>query len=112
VQALPEEASIPFSSSKSKRDSPSIPSKQKFTLPGSLFLASPFRRECSTCERPSIKRSLIAEIFAMFSSKFATASFNAAAIPTMAGIFSVPALLPLSCAPPSIKLNSGTPFLT
>jgi type IV secretory pathway VirB10-like protein len=41
VQAEPEEAQMPFRSSMSSRDSPSMPSKEILRLPGSLFSLSP-----------------------------------------------------------------------
>ncbi len=44
VQALPEEPHTPSRSSIRSSDSPSMPSKQKLTLPGSRFSRSPLRR--------------------------------------------------------------------
>lgn len=58
VQALPEEAHMPFASRSKSRLSPSIPSKQKLTFPGSLFSGSPLRALCGILDRPSISRSL------------------------------------------------------
>ena len=43
VQALPEDAHTPSASRYSSRLSPSMPSKQKLTLPGKRFFASPLR---------------------------------------------------------------------
>ena len=45
VQAEPEEAQTPIASKYSSRLSPSIPSKQKLTLPGSRFSRSPFNAQ-------------------------------------------------------------------
>ena len=111
VQALPEEALMPRSSRRSRSDSPSIPSKQKLTLPGSLFFASPFRAEWGIFERPSISRSRRAVWWAAFCSRFPAASLRAAAMAIMPGTFSVPARLPFSWAPPSIRLVRAMPFL-
>ena len=110
VHALPEEAQIPLSSRRSRSDSPSMPSKQKFTLPGSRCTASPFRAECGISESPAIRRSLAALMRAAFSCILPAVSLSAAAIPTIEATFSVPARFPRSCAPPSIKLVRRTPL--
>ena len=95
---------MPFASRSSSRLSPSMPSKQKFTLPGRRGLSAPLSAQCGILRSPSISRSRSAETFFAFSSRWSQASFNAAAMPTMPGTFSVPALLPRSCAPPSMIL--------
>ena len=50
--ALPEEAQMPLSSSRSSSDSPSIASKQKLTLDGRRCSASPFRMLCGISASP------------------------------------------------------------
>ena len=45
MHAEPEEALMPLSSRRSSIDSPSMPSKQKLTLPGSRFSVSPFKSQ-------------------------------------------------------------------
>ena len=57
VQAEPEEAHMPFRSRSSSRLSPSMPSKQKLTLPGRRFTRSPFRALWGILQSPSISRS-------------------------------------------------------
>ena len=42
VQAEPEDAQTPLASNSRSKDSPSMPSKQKLTLPGSRLTGSPF----------------------------------------------------------------------
>ena len=100
---------MPRSSSSRSRLSPSMPSKQKFTLPGSRLTGSPLRAEWGICDNPAISLSRRADTFVVFSSMWAQASSRAAAMPTMAGMFSVPARLPRSWAPPSMRLDSGIP---
>ena len=111
VQAEPEDAQMPLSSSSNSSDSPSMPSKQKLTLPGSLRSASPLSAECGMRKSPAISRSRSAVIFALSRSMFRAASSRAAARPAMPAVFSVPARLPRSCAPPSMRLVSAVPRL-
>ena len=87
----------------------SIPSKQKLTLPGRRFVRSPFNALCGIFSRPSISLSRRADTFSAFASILAFASLRAATMPTIPGIFSVPARLPRSCAPPSMIFVSLTP---
>ena len=75
VHAEPEDAAIPLASNNKSNDSPSIPSKQKFTLPGNLFSLAPFKTECSIFESPSISLSLKVVTFALDFSILDTASF-------------------------------------
>ena len=112
VQAEPDDAWIPLSSRRSKSDSPSIPSKQKLTLPGSLFRASPLRAECSIEPSPLMSLSLSLIRRAEVSSMPATASLRALAMAAIPGTFSVPALRPFSWAPPSIRFTGFIPFFT
>ena len=94
VHALPDDAQMPFASRKSSRLSPSTPSKQKLTLPGRRFTGSPLSALCGILDRPSIRRSRRALTLFAFSSRCAQASSSAAAMPMMAGMFSVPARRP------------------
>ena len=89
-----------------------MPSKQKLTLPGSRLTGSPFKAQWGISLRPAISLSRRAVTFLAFSSRFAQASSIAAARPIMPGIFSVPARLPRSWAPPSIRLVRGRPLRT
>lgn len=88
VQALPDDAQMPFASRRSSRLSPST---QKLTLPGRRFTGSPLSALCGILDRPSIRRSRRALTLFAFSSRCAQASSSAAAMPMMAGMFSVPA---------------------
>ena len=94
VHALPDDAQMPFASRRSSRLSPSTPSKQKLTLPGKRFTGSPLSALCGILDRPSIRRSRRALTLFAFSSRCAQASSRAAAMPMMAGMFSVPARRP------------------
>ena len=61
VQALPEEAQMPAASKSSSKLSPSMPSKQKFTLLGRRCTGSPFSAEWGIWDRPlmSLSRSFV-----------------------------------------------------
>ena len=96
VQALPEEAHIPAASSRSSRLSPSIPSKQKLTFPGRRLTGSPFSAECGIRDSPAMSLSRRDVTYAESCYICAHAYSSAAAIPTIAGIFSVPARFPRS----------------
>ena len=109
LHALPDDAQMPFASSRSSRLSPSTPSKQKLTLPGKRFTGSPLSALCGILDRPSIRRSRRALTLFAFSSRCAQASSSAAAMPMMAGMFSVPARLPRSCEPPPMRFVRKTP---
>ena len=109
VHAEPEEAQTSLSSSKSNRLSPSTPSKQKLTFPGRRFSFVPFSAPCGIFSSPAISSSRNFNSFFVFDSILSHASFSAAAIPHAAPTFSVPARLPLSCAPPSINGCKNTP---
>ena len=65
-------------------------------LPGSRFCGSPLRIALGIWARPLISRSRSAVVLPVFSVIRVQASSSAAAIPTMAGTFSVPARLPRS----------------
>ena len=86
-----------------------MPSKQKFTLPGRRFVSSPLSAACGMVLSPAMSLSRRALTYAAFFSRFAHASESAAAMATMPPIFSVPARLPRSCAPPSITFTRGMP---
>ena len=59
---------IPLSSKSRSRLSPSIPSKQKLTLPESRFIGSPFRMQWGILESPVMSSSRKAETLAVYSS--------------------------------------------
>ena len=111
VQALPEDACIPLSSSKSSNASPSIPSKQKLIFPYNLLSLSPFNALWGILESPSMILSLLLPTLSLFLERLSYASSSAFAIAPIPGTFSVPALRPASCAPPSIRLESLIPLL-
>ena len=98
-------------SSIKSRDSPSMPSKQRLTLPGSRWTRSPFKRDRGICSAPSISLSRRALRRSRRSATVEQACFMAAARPTMPATFSVPARRPRSCAPPSMRFGSRMPFL-
>ena len=110
VQALPELAQMPAMSRRSSRLSPSMPSKQKLTMPGTLWSGSPLQREQGILLRPSMSLSRMAVTFSAFSSRCSQLSFNAAAMARMPGMASVPPRSPRSWAPPSIKFFSLIPL--
>ena len=86
--------------------------KQKLTFEGRRLNRSPFKALWGMSDSPSMSRSRrVLSLFAL-SPMVAQDSSNAVAIPTMAGRFSVPALLPRSCAPPSMRVDRGMPLLT
>ena len=62
VHADPEDAATPLSSSRSRRDSPSMPSKQKLTLPGRRRSRSPFSSEWGMGDSFSMRASRRPEI--------------------------------------------------
>ena len=66
VHALPEEAQMPASSSRRRRLSPSMPSKQKFTLPGRRFVSSPLSAACGMVLSPAMSLSRRALTYAAF----------------------------------------------
>ena len=110
VQALPEEAQMPASSSRRRRLSPSMPSKQKFTLPGRRCVRSPLSAACGIWSSPAMSLSRRArDIRRVFLDDARTPRASAAAMPTMPAMFSVPARLPRSCAPPSMTFVRGMP---
>ena len=86
-----------------------MPAKHIFSVPGSRRARSPLIRLSGIRLNLSsnVRRSSVT--YAASRSRFSMASCSAAAIPTMAGTFSVPARLPRSWAPPSITLVSATP---
>ena len=102
VQAEPEEAQMPLASSIISRLSPSTPSKEMLTVPGSRCSRSPLRRVWGRQRSSLMRRSVSSFLWARFSSRWETASSMATPSPTMPATFSVPARLPHSCAPPSI----------
>ena len=111
VQAEPLEAQIPYISRLKSRLSPSIPSMEMFTLPGRRFSRSPLRRVRSILRMLSISLSRRTLVRAPRSSMFCEAISIALARPTIPATFSVPARLPRSWAPPSIRFGKTTPFL-
>jgi hypothetical protein len=70
VQAEPEDAHNPFMSSKSSIDSPSMPSKQKFTFPKRAFVLCPFNMLCGIFDSSSISLSRIFITFFSLSAFF------------------------------------------
>ena len=111
MQALPELAQMPAKSRRRSRLSPSMPSKQKLTMPGARWSGSPLQREQGISLSPSISLSRMAETFSIFSSRWAQLSFKAAAMARMEGMASVPPRLFRSWAPPSIKFCRRIDFL-
>ena len=103
---------MPFASRRSSRLLPSTPSTQKLTLPGRRFSRSPLRKLYGIFESPAISLSRSAVMVRPRSSIPDTASSRAAAIPAIAGRFSVPARRPFSCAPPEISVYGRIPRRT
>jgi len=84
------------------KDSPSIYLKQTLTLLHSLLSFGPFKMTSLIFKSSSMSLSLSTFIFSLSSSLEISTAF---ANPTIPGTFSVPALKPDSCPPPSISLT-------
>ena len=101
---------MPLASSISSRLSPSMPSKHIFTVPGTWCSRLPLILLWGILDSSANSLSRMAIIFLLSSSILSTDSFRAAAMATIPATFSVPARLPRSWAPPSIRLNRGMFF--
>ena len=89
-----------------------MPSNEILRLPGRRCSRLPFRRVLAAAAGNRIRRSRMAVMRAMFSSRLAVATVMVSPSPTMEARFSVPARRPFSRAPPSIKILGRMPFLT
>ena len=112
AQAEPVDTHMPFMFMDMSIPSPSMKSKLKFALLGSLCVGCPFRREYgisvrTLCMRWSLSSDSCSALWAMSFSAISAATPN----PTTPGTLVVPPRMPRSCSPPWISGSSLMPFL-